>query len=419
MITKNSRKSRKIDVEPSKSIVRKSNHFQFTERRIEQLPPSAFENGRRAYFYDDEVRGLCVAVAPTGRKNFVLYRFIAGRPERIQLGLCSDLTVVQARARARELNADIARGKNPGAERRSVRDEMTLQELFDTFLLLYAKPNKKTWSEDVRTFNRYLHGWKLRKISTITKLDVIRLHQHIGRTCGQYAANRAVELLSAMFNRGVSDWGWTGTNPAAGVKAFKERKRSRFLDANELPRFFQSLAEESNETIRDFLLVALLTGARRSNVQEMRWKEINWQRATWTIPAEQAKADEELNVVLTPIVMRILETRHASSKSEFAFPGKGKSHHLVEPKTAWKRILKRAGLSDLRLHDLRRTLGSWQAATGASLPIIGKSLGHSSIEATKVYARLNLDPVRESVERATQAMLTAGGPAGLLGEGAK
>jgi integrase len=186
-----------------------------------------------------------------------------------------------------------------------------------------------------------------------------------------------------------------------------------------LPRFFQSLAEESNETIRDFLLVALLTGARRSNVQEMRWKEINWQRATWTIPAEQAKADEELNVVLTPIVMRILETRHASSKSEFAFPGKGKSHHLVEPKTAWKRILKRAGLSDLRLHDLRRTLGSWQAATGASLPIIGKSLGHSSIEATKVYARLNLDPVRESVERATQAMLTAGGPAGLLGEGAK
>src|ERR1022692_2558893 len=72
MITQNSRESREIDAEPSKSIVRKSNHFQFTERRIEKLPPSSFPNGRRAYYYDDEVRGLCVAVAPTGRKNFVL-----------------------------------------------------------------------------------------------------------------------------------------------------------------------------------------------------------------------------------------------------------------------------------------------------------------------------------------------------------
>jgi integrase len=414
MITKNSRKSRKIDADPSKSIVQK---FHFTERRIEQLPPSAFENGRRTYYYDDEVRGLCVAVAPTGRKNFVLYRFVAGRPERIQLGLCSDLTVIQARARARELNADIARGKNPGAQRRSVRDEMTLQELFDTWLLLYAKPNKKTWSDDEGTFNLHLHGWKLRKISSIAKLDVIRLHQHIGRTRGQFIANRVVELLSAMFNRALSDWGWEGKNPAAGVKAFKENKRSRFLDADELPKFFQSLAEEENETLRDFFLVSLLTGARRSNVQAMLWTEINWQRATWTITAEQAKAGEELNVVLSPIAMRILDARHASSKSKWVFPGVGKSGHIVEPKSAWQRILKRAGLSDLRLHDLRRTLGSWQAATGASLPIIGKSLGHSSIEATKVYARLHLDPIRQSVEKATSAMMLAGGVAGLLGQG--
>lgn len=423
MIAHNSPKYSKIDADPSKSIVQKSppNKFHFTERRVEQLEaPSKFkQTGRRAYYYDDEVRGLCVAVAPTGRKNFVLYRFVLGKPERIQLGLTSDLTVLQARARARELNADIARGKNPGAERRSVRDEMTLQELFDTWLLLYAKQNKKTWSDDVGTFNLHLKGWKLRKISSITKVDVIRLHQHIGRTSGQYAANRVVENLSAMFNRAVSDWGWTGANPAAGVKAFKERERTRFLDADELPRFFQSLAEESNETMRDFFLVALLSGARRSNVQEMRWTEINWQRATWTIPAEQAKAHEELNVVLMPSVMRILETRHASSKSDFVFPGVGKSRHLVEPKTAWKRILKRAGLSDLRMHDLRRTLGSWQAVTGASLPIIGKSLGHRSPKATAVYARLHLDPIRQSVERATQAMLTAGGHAGLLGEGSK
>jgi integrase len=100
------------------------------------------------------------------------------------------------------------------------------------------------------------------------------------------------------------------------------------------------------------------------------------------------------------------------------FPGRGKTGHLVEPKTAWARILKRAGLQNLRLHDLRRTLGSWQAATGASLPIIGKSLGHKSLAATQVYARLNLDPVRAAVNTATDAMLLAGGVTGLL-EGEK
>src|SRR6266567_453165 len=141
----------------------------------------------------------------------------------------------------------------------------------------------------------------------------------------------------------------------------------------------------------------------------MRWQEINWQRTTWTIPAEQTKSNETMDVALSPVVMRILESRKAASTREWVFPGRGNTGHLVEPKTAWARILKRAGLQDLRLHDLRRTLGSWQAATGASLPIIGKSLGHKSLAATQIYARLNLDPVRAAVNLATDAMLLAGG----------
>lgn len=169
-------------------------------------------------------------------------------------------------------------------------------------------------------------------------------------------------------------------------------------------------------TIRDFILIALLTGARRRNVQAMRWSEITWERESWTIPAEKSKSGEAVSIALTPVALRVLENRKAESRSQWVFPGRGKSGHLEEPKTAWKRILKRAEVTDLRVHDLRRTLGSWQAATGASLPIIGKSLGHKSLAATQIYARLNLDPVRESVNRATDAMLLAGGATALLGE---
>jgi len=139
--------------------------------------------------------------------------------------------------------------------------------------------------------------------------------------------------------------------------------------------------------------------------------------STWLIPAAKAKSKEPIRVVLSPVALNILQTRKPASTSEWVFPGRGESGHLEEPKKAWKRILKRASITDLRLHDLRRTLGSWQAATGASLPIIGKSLGHSSLQATQIYARLDLDPVRASVNKATDAMLIAGNAAGLLSQG--
>lgn len=93
----------------------------------------------------------------------------------------------------------------------------------------------------------------------------------------------------------------------------------------------------------------------------------------------------------------------------YVFPGNGKKGYLMEPRKGWERILKRAGIEDLRIHDLRRTLGSWQAKTGASLAIIGKSLNHKHQNTTAIYARLDLDPVRASVEKATNAILEAAG----------
>jgi len=416
-IDKSGSKSTKIATKGSKPVAK----FNFTKKALDRL----VSDETRLYVYDTQVRGLALAVDPTGRKTFMLYRKVQGRPQRVKIGAFPDMSIEGARAQASGMNAIIAQGGNPAQERRSVRAEMTLAELFDTFLLLYAKERKRTWKNDEWTFNKYLHGWKLRKLSSIRRQDVIALHAHLGRSHGQYTANRVVELLSSMFNRARSDWGYDGANPAEKVRPFKERKRERFMDAHELPAFFQSLAQEQNETIRDYIYVSLLTGGRRANATSMRWDEIDWTRNEWNISAEKAKSGEPLTVVLTPVVVDILTKRRAESlkagspeeSNEWVFPGNGKTGHLVESKTAWKRILKRAQLTDLRLHDLRRTLGSWQAATGSSLPVIGKSLGHSSLQATQIYARLNLDPVRESVMRAQQAMLLAAGATALLGNG--
>lgn len=123
-------------------------------------------------------------------------------------------------------------------------------------------------------------------------------------------------------------------------------------------------------------------------------------------------------VPLVELAVAILQGRlETSTGSPWVFPGRSKTGHLVEPKSAWKRICKRAGLEDVRIHDLRRTLGSWQVATGASLPVIGKTLGHTQPKTTQIYARLQLDPVRQAVEAATAAMLKVGGQKLIESEG--
>jgi len=151
----------------------------------------------------------------------------------------------------------------------------------------------------------------------------------------------------------------------------------------------------------------LLTGARRANVLSMKWQDINFARAEWRI--KETKNGTPQTVALSPEAIEVLFNRKPTEATVFVFPGIGKAGHLIEPKKGWERILERAGIEDLRIHDLRRTLGSWQAKTGASLAIIGKSLNHKNQNTTAIYARLDLDPVRDSVNTATSAMLAAGG----------
>jgi integrase len=384
--------------------------FVFTKKRLDQLP---LPSSGRAYYYDQIQRGLELRVYPSGKRTFVLYRKVDGKPERLTIGPYPDLTIDQARIRVQELNTEIARGANPAHKKRALRQEATLGELFESFLENHAKVNKRTWKSDVSMFNLHLDRLRLNKLSSITQSDLRALHGRIGKR-HPYQANRVIELVSSLFSK-AREWGWEGSNPATGIKAFKEHKRKRFLDGDELPSFFQSVAEETNTTLRDFFLASLLTGARRSNVQSMEWSEIRWGRSVWEIPAHKAKAGEALDVVLVPLMLELLERRRKDPGADevFVFPGDGKTGHLVEVKGAWARILKRASIEDCRMHDLRRTLGSWQALQGASLVIIGASLGHTSLAATQVYARLNADPVRASVTRAVNAMFEAA-PAGLL-----
>lgn len=380
-----------------------SHKLNFTKAALLKAPAAA--KGKRDYYSDLKEQGLQMAVTSAGAKTFYLYKRVDGRPERILLGRFPDISVENARKMAAEAKGKIASGKNPQKERRAIRDEMTFAALFDDYMTKYSKVHKKSWKYDEREVNKFLSHWFKRKISSIDKAEIERLHAKIGKDNGTTQANRLLERIRSIFNKAI-DWGWDGTNPAVGIKKFKEKSRDRFLQPDELPRFFEALANEHNEAARDFFMVSLLTGARKSNVLAMRWKDINFTTSTWRI--EETKNGEAQTVHLPSQAMELLKERKLASDSPWVFPSASASGHLADPKKAWERILKAAGIEDLRIHDLRRTLGSYQAATGANGYIIGKSLGHKSQQSTAIYARLNLDPVRDSVNKATDAMFGYG-----------
>jgi integrase len=386
--------------------------MKFTMSAVERLAPPA--TGKE-FYRDTETSGLYLAVTCNGAKSFSYVRRVGTRVGRSTIGRYPGVTVEQARKEVARLAGAIAQGDNPVQERREARGETTVGELFALYLDGHAKPHKRTWKEDQAQYNRYLAGWKLRRLSEVRPGDVMTLHAKIGRDNGHYAANRMLALLSAMFNH-AAQLGYDGGNPAHGVKHFKEQTRDRFLRADELKAFFDALGDKRTTVLwRDFFTLALLTGARRANVLSMKWVDLELTRGLWRIPESQSKNKEPLICVLPPAAVEILQRRaseNAAAKpedqSEYVFPGRGKSGHVFDPTKPWEGLLERANIKNLRVHDLRRTLGSWQAATGASLSIIGRSLGHKNVATTAIYARLDLDPVRASVNTAADAILAAG-----------
>jgi integrase len=277
----------------------------------------------------------------------------------------------------------------------------TLGELFDEFMNRYAKLEKKSWIYDEREIPKFYGDWFNHKISSLTKQQIQKRHEEIRAKNGLYQANRALERLRAMYNKAI-EWGWDGINPTNGIKKYREVKRDRFLLANETRAFFTALDMEENEVARNYFYMALFTGARKTNVLEMRWDQIDIKNAIWRIP--DTKNGEPVVVSLIQPAVELLGK--IPKESEWVFPNqRSASGHFEDPKKPWARILERAGIENLRIHDIRRTMGSWQALTGASLTIIGKSLGHKSTDATQIYARLSNDPVRDSMNTAIDKLM--------------
>ena len=429
------------------------NDMHFTQAKIRDLKSPL--QGRVVY-RDIKEKGLSLYITYKGIKTFFYRKRIDGKDTRVIIGNFPDISVEDARRKFIDIRAQIANGNNPHEDKKKLKHSISFRDICHQYMEKYSKVHKKSWESDQYMISRFLDRFMKKKFSDITLSMIKKLQEDIYKNHGLYQANRCIALLSTIYTKAI-EWGWNGENIASRVKKFKEKSRDRFLQPDELQALFEALALSHNDIVRDYIYISLFTGARRSNVQSMRWVDINFNNNTWFI--EDTKNGESMTIPLHDQVVKILQLRKEKNKElsynnhTYVFPSKGVKGHLVEPKKAWntirihasillwkqdnilndiiiniqgklpkyygyealyKELLKEVekknmqlpkAIMDVRLHDLRRTLGSWQAASGSSTTVIGKSLGHKTQQATAIYARLNLDPVRQSVNTAVDKML--------------
>ena len=297
------------------------------------------------------------------------------------------------------------KGVNPAEMKRKVKAEPTFKECFESFIVLKRNGKGLPLSDSTvhsycTTFDKHLSKIGKLKISKVSPDDLRSL-----KIKSDAQSNRVRAMISAVFRWMINEQGHSNlVNPAAVIKHRTIDSRERFLEPEELPRFFEALERNS---LGDFFALCLWTGARKMNVAAMEWTQVDLVKGVWVIP--RIKNGDVHRIPLTAPAVEILRRRKLEKNVHirWVFPGRGTDTHLREPKRAWNDLLEDAGLTNLKIHDLRRSLGSYLAIGGESLLTVGKVLGHRSVQASQVYARMNLDPLRQAIDRATDAISKA------------
>jgi integrase len=283
---------------------------------------------------------------------------------------------------------------------------MTIGELLVTYEHNHVL-NLKDWRNISRRLQRHIAPWSALALGELTKMQVVQWHQEIGRTRGRTAANQAVQSLRAMYQK-AQDWElYDGKNPANRIKRFPKQSRERFVQSHEMPWLLQSIAEELPRT-ETFFLCLLLTGARRDEARLMQWKDLDLDRALWHKPT--TKTTPHTIPLPAQLVTKLLALPRVCA---YVFPANPNPQNgmragvwcVTACEHAWGRIRRRAGLPDVRIHDLRRTAASWLSINGSNIQVISAMLNHKSLTSTQVYARLSVAPVRLALDDQAERML--------------
>lgn len=345
---------------------------------------------------DKLVQNLYLRTTPSGAKSYVFRYGLAGRRYNLTLGAYGSITLSQARTEARKHIQTLASGGKPETRASSVRGKPTMVDLFADWkreigsAKKSAKEDDRMWSKYCcRLHNIYVH--EVRKIDITSTLDAIKAPTQ---------SNRVQALLSTLCNFAKnSDEYDLSHNPCDGLRRNKERKRDRLLSQDEIQRFFATI-EKYRDSRRDaaaFLLLLAHTGARKSEISNMRWQDI---RGTYVeLSAHKTDRTGKSRIIqLSSMAQEIIRSLPRGGAPEDYVLG------VRNPRALFDLVCKEAGIDDFRIHDIRHLYASIAAMSGMSLLEIGHLLGHTNQQTTLRYAHLCPDQLNDTAEKISRQL---------------
>ena len=377
-----------------------------TQKMLE--PPFQVAPGRsREEWCDKEVPGLYVEVRATNpdwATYYLRYRNRQNKTSHERLGRTSELTLVQVRAKAKQIQAEIRLGADPRGEAKAQKEVPTLDAFFIEQYAPFAKPRKRSFVRDAQLHRRIKDRFGSRRLNQISRQQVQSFHTellHSGlapATCDHH-----LKLLKRIFNLAI-DWGvHAGANPVSRVPMFNADNRVQcLLDDSQLQRLVSVLQKDSNRAVCDIALYLLSTGARLNEALSARWEYVDRDNRVWTIPATDSKSKRGRAVPLSDSALEVLSRQDTKSVHVFINRKTGKPYTTIAK--VWDRLRKRAELPRLRIHDLRHTLASLMLNRGRTLLETQYILGHASHQTTLRYSHLSNKTMLDAANSASAAI---------------
>ncbi len=371
---------------------------------LEQLfvdNPPLPQKGNKTNYFDKQITGLMLEVRKTGNATYYLrYRDENQRIKHQRIGPADAVSLKEARAKAREIKAEIAATHKPVVTRRKPDDLPTLQQFVDEHYLAFAKMYKRSWRmEELMLRKRILPRWGAMQLSEITRGDVLQFQSDFLREGYKPATvNRNMALIKFIFNL-AEKMEMVEKSPVWGVTQLNENnQKERYLSQDELNRLLNALGKCKSRVVADMIEFLILTGARKGEAAHARWEDVDLQKCSWKVPL--SKSGKARYIPLSNAAINVL-LRRKENDNPYIFPSPKTKRPITNFYTTWYKIRTNAGLGDLRIHDLRHNFASLLINAGRSLYEVQKLLGHANITSTQRYAHLSQDTLKEATEVAS------------------
>jgi integrase len=387
----------------------------FTKKALDSLPLP--ESGQRATYRDTKTPGLQVRVTATGVKTFTVFRRVNGKPERVTLGRYPDLTIEQARKKAAEVNADIAKGESPAAKKRRAKLETkSLAEAFADYQAARKDLKPTTVKDMARALREMFSDWQEKPLTKITPAMVEKRHREFGEQRSEARANLGARYLRAILNFARAKYKDEEGRPMIGenpVKALSETRawyrvdrRQTVIKPHELGAWVNAVLNLPGPDIRDYFITVLLTGMRREEALNLKWSEVDFTGRTFTVLDPKNHQDHTLP--LSDYLLDLFARRKAVAVSEFVFADSA-GRRISNFRYALAGVEKASGVS-FCIHDLRRTFATIAESLDIPAYALKRLLNHATgSDVTAGYIVASTERLRDPMQKITDYVLKAAG----------